>query len=221
MAYSIRAAIDSGIFARVYLATDSPQYAEVGESYGATWWRRAKSGPTEPDFDWVKGVVETDADYFAILRPTSPFRTARTIRRAWDEWVVENATGKTQPDSMRAISPAKTNPYKMWWYSQDRNRIEPIMDDTEVYWAGAQSFVGWGFQPRHSIASQSLPPAWAQNASLEIARMSVIGDYGNISGREVMPFFSMGHEGIDLNTEDDWSYAEWLVRTRRAVLPEV
>ena len=216
LAYSIRSAIDSGIFSAVYLATDSEQYAEIGTKYGATWWRRQPSPANEPDFEWVKGVVETGAEYFAILRPTSPFRTAATIRRAWDEWVVENATGKSRPDSLRAVSPAKTNPYKMWWYSSHENRITPVMHDCE-----------WGFppaplgQPLHSVATQTLPPAWAQNASLEIARTDVVTRYGNISGREVMPFFSQGYEGLDLNTKEDWDYCEYLVATGRAKLPRI
>jgi len=75
--------------------------------------------------------------------------------------------------------------------------------------------------PWHSVATQTLPPAWAQNASLEIAHSYVIEKYGNISGYEVQPFFSMGYEGLDINTEDDWAYAEWLVETGRAQLPEV
>ena len=206
LAYSIRSAIDSGIFSAVYLATDSEEYAEIGTRYGATWWRRQKSEANEPDFEWVKGVVETGSEYFAILRPTSPFRTADKIRRAWAEF---QADGKA--DSLRAVSPAKTNPYKMWWYSSYENRILPIMDD---YFDPAG-------QPRHSVPTQTLPPAYAQNASLEIARTDVIERFGNISGREVMPFFSQGHEGYDINTQDDWDYAEHLVETGRAKLPEV
>lgn len=210
LAYSIRSAIDSGIFSAVYLATDSEEYAEIGTRYGATWWRRQKSEANEPDFEWVKGVVETGAEYFAILRPTSPFRTAATIRRAWDEF---RADGKA--DSLRAVSPAKTNPYKMWWFSSWKNRIEPVMDDC------LPGLLRAGEQPRHSVPSQTLPPAYAQNASLEIARTDVIERFGNISGREVMPFFSQGNEGMDINTQEDWDYAEYLLETGRAKLPEV
>ena len=218
LAYSIQAAIDSGIFGAVYLATDSEAYAAIGKDYGAKPWWRSTSPPNEPDFEWVKAVPETGCDYFAILRPTSPFRTAETIRRAWGEF---QADGKA--DSLRAVSPAKTNPYKMWWYSEDRNRIDPVMDDCEVehiWYLGGRDDMPRP-HPLHSVASQSLPPAWAQNASLEIARADVVTRYGNISGREVMPFFSQGYEGHDLNTLEDWEYAEFLVATGRAKLPEV
>ena len=206
LAYSTRSAIDSGIFTAVYLATDNEEYADIGIDYGARPWWRPHSPANEPDFEWVKAVPETGCDYFAILRPTSPFRTAETIRRAWAEFQEDG-----RADSLRAVSPAKTNPYKMWWYSADRERIMPVMDDCHSR----------GEQPRHSVATQVLPPAYAQNASLEIARTDVIERFGNISGREVMPFFSRGYEGYDINTEDDWEYAEWLVETGRAKLPEV
>jgi len=40
------------------------------------------------DIDWVAHVMGArEEDAFAILRPTSPFRTAATIRRAWEQFV--------------------------------------------------------------------------------------------------------------------------------------
>ena len=223
LAYSIRAAIDSGIFGLVAAALDGPEYAEIAEKYGAHIVLQRppgeRVGGLDPEFLWVRHVLDVlECDYFAILRPTSPFRTAETIRRAWGEF---QADGKA--DSLRAVSPAKTNPYKMWWYSEDRNRIDPVMDDCEVehiWYLGGRDDRPRP-RPLHSVASQALPPAWAQNASLEIARADVVKRYGNISGREVMPFFSRGYEGCDLNTQDEWDYAEWLVATGRAKLPEV
>jgi N-acylneuraminate cytidylyltransferase len=47
--------------------------------------------------------------------------------------------------------------------------------------------------PWHSMQTQSLPPVWAQNSSLEIAWSRVLeGESPTISGERVAPFFTEG-----------------------------
>src|SRR3954471_12645830 len=91
LAYSIAAALQSGCFDAAVVSTDSAETAEVARRYGG-----AGLGPrpaemataTSPDVEWVRHELRAlaaagrRADAFAILRPTSPFRTADTIRRA-------------------------------------------------------------------------------------------------------------------------------------------
>ena len=48
-------------------------------------------------------------DCFSILRPTSPFRTAATIKRAWSEFLAEQGV-----DSLRAVEKVTQHPGKMW-----------------------------------------------------------------------------------------------------------
>jgi N-acylneuraminate cytidylyltransferase len=92
LAYSIRAAIDSGVFDAIICATDSEQYADVARHYGAEvpFMRSAEiSGDKSPDIEWVVWMLKTlkesgrDFEIFSILRPTNPFRQPETIRRAW------------------------------------------------------------------------------------------------------------------------------------------
>ena len=92
LAYSINVAIKSGFFDEVICSTDSPEYAEIAEYYGAKvpFLRSKKiSGDSSPDIDWVTSTIfelEKDNkvfDIFSILRPTSPFRTKKTIQSAF------------------------------------------------------------------------------------------------------------------------------------------
>ena len=96
IAYSIVSAIKSNIFDQVVCATDSKEYADIAISYGASvpFLREDNSsGDHSPDIMWVKYMLEGLAhqgmsyDYFSILRPTSPFRTAETIKRAWEKFI--------------------------------------------------------------------------------------------------------------------------------------
>ena len=62
MAYSIRAAIDSGVFDAVICATDSEDYANIARHYGAEvpFLRpEAISGDKSPDIEWVKLMLNT------------------------------------------------------------------------------------------------------------------------------------------------------------------
>jgi N-acylneuraminate cytidylyltransferase len=76
-------------------------------------------------------------------------------------------------------------------------------------------------RPWHSSQYQDLPEVYVQNASLEIAWSRVARETGTIAGTVVVPLLTEGQEGFDINDESDWLYAEHLVETRQACLPEI
>ncbi len=73
--------------------------------------------------------------------------------------------------------------------------------------------------PRFENQTQNLGPAWIQSATLEIGRASTLKD-GNLSGDMIIPYFCQDHEGVDINTEEDWLYCEFLIEKGLAKLPE-
>lgn len=212
LAYSVCSARAAGIFEAVVLCTDSPSYAEIGRHYGAEvpFLRPAEiSGSTSPDIDWVELAIERLAaqgrrfDAFSILRPTSPFRKAETIRRAWAQFV---AAGD-RVDSLRAVEKCSQHPGKMWIVRG--NRMVPLlpMAPEEL--------------PYHSTQYAALPAVYVQNASLEMAWTRVVTERRTIAGETLLPFFTEGDEGLDINAPDDWWYAEHLLAKGEATLPEI
>lgn len=214
IAYTIAAAKQSGVFAGVFVSTDSPDVKLAVRGSGVcTIDRPAAFGADEsPDIQWVEHAldetycVDAEPDCFAILRPTSPFRPAGTIRRAWEQWC---ELGQ-HFDSLRAVEPVRQHPCKMWRLIP--GGIDPLCGHTWNVGHGA---------PHHSSPTQMLEPLYVQNASLEIAWVSTVTQQHSISGELVMPFLTEGYEGFDLNDLRDWAYAEWLVESGRAKLPEV
>lgn len=209
LAYSIRAAIDSGVFDAVICATDSESYAAVARHYGAEvpFLRSPQiSGDKSPDIEWVVWMLEQlraagrDFDVFSILRPTSPFRLPETVRRAWDRFMAS-----PRADSLRAVEKCKQHPGKMWVIRGDR--MLPLLPFTN------------GSTPWHSSQYASLPEVYAQDASLEIAWSRVALEQNSIAGESIIPFISEGYEGFDINEPDDWWMAERLLATNSAVLP--
>ena len=211
IAYTIAAALQSEIFAAVIVSTDSPQYAEIARHYGAevAFLRPAEfAGDFSPDIEWVEYTLERlrstgrSYDCFSILRPTSPFRLPETIRRAWREFLAEEGV-----DSLRAVEKCRQHPGKMWVVRE--RRMLPLLP------------LGPAEQPWHSSQYQSLPEVYVQNASLEIARSRVVFEGRTIAGTVLMPFFTKGYEGFDVNNPYDWDLAEHLVREGRARLPMI
>jgi CMP-N,N'-diacetyllegionaminic acid synthase len=211
MAYAIATARASGIFDAVICSTDSERYAAIARHYGAEvpFLRPAEfATATSPDIEWVEDTLRRlraagrEFDCFSILRPTSPFRTADTIKRAWAEFLGEDGV-----DSLRAVEKVTQHPGKMWLVRD--KRMEPLLKD------------GPEDQPWHSSQMAALPEVWVQNASLEVAWSRVVFDGRTIAGTKVMPFFTGEAEGFDINNQYDWDYAAAMVAQGKFALPEV
>ena len=213
IAYTIQAAIDSDIFDEIIVSTDSKKIALIAEYYGANvpFLRPEKYAQDKsPDIQWVKHALDfqkdrgSEYDFFSILRPTSPFRKPKTIKRAYKEFLSKKC------DSIRAVEKCLQHPCKMWVIN-DKNII-PFINLGEM---------GPMNQPLHSSQYPSLPEVYIQNASLEIANTNVVYKFKNISGKKLIPFFTENDEGIDVNVEEDWVMANILINNNKATLPSI
>lgn len=88
IAYTIEAAVQSGIFDEVYVSTDSPAYVEIARQWGASVpFLRDPSLATDTASSWdvVKSALSTykavgrDFAMVTLLQPTSPLRTSQDI----------------------------------------------------------------------------------------------------------------------------------------------
>lgn len=211
IAYTIAAALQSGVFSAIIVSTDSVSYAEIAKRYGAEvpFIRPLQmAGDVSPDIDWIEhALVELRAqgrkfDCFSILRPTSPFRLPGTIVRAWEKFLSQEGV-----DSLRAVEKCHEHPGKMWVIRG--GRMFPLLP------------FGPAEQPWHSTPYQALPEVFTQNASLEIAWTRVVFEGRTIAGNVVMPFFTEGYEGFDVNHPYDWQLAEELIKLKQVNLPEI
>jgi CMP-N,N'-diacetyllegionaminic acid synthase len=212
IAYAIASALDSGVLDAVIVSTESPEIAELARAFGAEvpYLRPAEmAGDRSPDIDWIRHLLTTLEgegrawECFAILRPTSPFRQPATIQRAWAAF---RADGRA--DSLRAVQSCREHPAKQWVV--EGSRMRPVMANPDP-----------AATPWHSMPYQALPPVYAQNSSLEIARTAAPLRMGTISGTVVMPFLTEGLEGFDINGPDDWLLAEHHAREHPELLPAV
>jgi N-acylneuraminate cytidylyltransferase len=205
IAYSIAGAQETGIFDAVVVSTDSEEIAEIARRYGAEvpGLRPAEmSTATSYDIEWVLHVMrDRSEEIFAILRPTSPFRTAATIRRAWDQLLAVPGA-----DSIRAVRKVREHPGKMWRITGDV--MVPFMEQTP------------GEVPTHSRQTAALPEVYVQDSSLEIAYTRIVAG-GEIAGRTVVPFQTEGYEGLSIDYPDELDAARALAAESPDLLPPI
>ena len=219
--YTIAAALESGVYDAVIASTDSEEIASIARHYGAEvpFLRPAAlAEDTSPDIEFVEFTLGALAqqgrafDCFSLLRPTSPFRSAETIRRAWRAFLDD-----PNVDSLRAVEKCHEHPGKMWVIRD--HRLLPLLP----FGRSESSALGPPppTQPWHSTPYQALPEVYVQNASLEIGWTRIVKEGRTIAGETILPFLTRDAEGFDINDELDWMLAEHLLETGGATLPAI
>lgn len=210
ISYTIASALESKLFSQVVVCTDSQQYASIAQHYGATVpdLRPASiSRSNSPDREWIRwvfslpGAISASHEHACILRPTNPFRTSTTIKRAYSEFSESSA------DTLRAVRKVSEHPGKMWVMQGEH--IVPL--------------IPLSFQevPFHSNQSAVLFDAYVQDASLEIFSISNFHKYNQITGSSILPFHCLGNEGLDINLPEDFALAESLAHNDPSLLPSI
>lgn len=110
LAYSVEAAIGAGLFDTVHVSTDSQEYADIAEAYGADvpFLRdEQNSGDASSSWDAVREVLRKykengkEFDVCVLLQPTSPMRSAEDIKEAYrlfEEKKAASLTSATEVD---------------------------------------------------------------------------------------------------------------------------
>jgi CMP-N,N'-diacetyllegionaminic acid synthase len=208
LAYAVATALQAGVFQRVVCSTDSGKIAEVAQRYGADvpFLRPAEfATSTSPDIDWITYTLrELDEHYdlFGIVRATNPFRGPDAFLRG-----VRQLLATPEADSIRAVELVKQHPGKMWVV--EGKTMRPLLDQSQLD-------VAW-----HAGQYQALPPMYVQNSALEIAWTRVVSQTGTREGKVIAPFFTRGHEGFNIDDEEDWARARELVESGAVSLPDV
>jgi len=159
IAYSIEAALKSGIFDEVMVSTDSEEIAEVARKYGAKV-PFLRSEATSNDFattrDVLMEVLETYAargekfDVMTCIYPTAPFVTAEKLKNGVKE-LMESGADWLMPVVAYSFPPQRAmvvrDGYLEYQYPEHRNTrsqdLEPIYHDCgQFYVYDAAVFTG-------------------------------------------------------------------------------
>jgi CMP-N-acetylneuraminic acid synthetase len=197
LAWTIEAAIQSGVFEDIWVSSEDEEICDVARDYGT----RIAERPDEFAGDRVTVVqvcrqfLETfpngAANYpgLYVMLPTSPFRKPDTIRRAWAAFMESGA------DSLLSIVPSAHPP--QWALKEKDGRLYPLMpEDYE--------------KPRQEII-----PSFNHDGGHAIAKPQLFLNQPEFLGSNTIPFSVPPEESIDVNERLDLEWAEFLVSTGR------
>ncbi len=196
LVHSIEQAKACPTIQRVIVSTDSEAYAELARQHGAEvpFLRPAEiSGDASTDLEvfqhalrWLVAHEGRAPALCVHLRPTHPNRRVADITAAIDLLVAQ-----PEWDSVRSVVPAPEPPFKMWFRRAD-GELSPV--------------VTTDLPEAHSRPRQTLPPAFLQNASIDVIRSRTILENNSIAGARIGSLLL--DEFHDIDTTEQLAAAE-------------
>ncbi|HEX7621806.1 MAG TPA: acylneuraminate cytidylyltransferase [Anaerolineales bacterium] len=200
IAFSIAAGLQSDTVTRVLVTTDDDEIAEIARSCGAeTPFLRPAGLASDLTLDlpvfqhalrWLAEHEHYHPDVVVHLRPTTPLRPPDLVDRA-----VHILLEHPEADSVRGLTRAHQNPFKMWLMDSEEKPIHPLMAVP-------------GIDEPYNAPRQSLPSAYTHNGLIDIIRTETILKMNSMSGRIILPVLFDPYFDIDLDTPEDWRRAE-------------
>lgn len=196
LAYSIEAAVESGIFDIVHVSTDSEKYAQIAREYGADvpFLRdEATSSDTAGSWDVVREVLlkysarGMEFDTAALLQPTSPLRTAQDIKEGYALFNEKKA------DSVIAVCEMEHSP--LWSNTLPKDRCMSEFQNKEA-----------------EVPRQQLAVYYRINGALYIARTEIVMKKADIYGQKSYALIMPQERSIDIDNELDFMIAQTIIK---------
>ncbi len=191
IAYSIEAALQSGLFKEVMVSTDDAEIAEISLKYGAKV-PFIRSSQTADDYSTTLDVLKEvesmykemgmNFEFICCLYPTAPFVSSKKLQQAFDTMIEKNY------DSV----------LPMLKYSF------PIQRSFEM---NESSKIQYRFEEFKNSRSQDLQPAYHDAGQFYWMRKNVLM-YDSIISNNTGAIEINELEGQDIDTEIDWKLAE-------------
>ncbi len=199
--WSIDAAKGIPEIAHILVSTDDAAIADVARKAGALvpWLRPAELATDTASsldasihaLDWYE-MRYGRADGVLLLQPTSPFRRRESIARGIELFRASNLR------PVVGVSPARSHP--LWCFKIDGDRLRPYIDGAGLY-----------------TRSQDLPPAYVVNGAFYLIAPQKLRQQRSFFSDDMVPLvMPEAAEGIDIDSEGDWTLAEYFLASRPA-----
>lgn len=195
IAYTIEAALQSGVFAKVIVSTDDAEIAEISRGYGAEvpFVREATLADDHTPaslvtLDALEKLDPTASTYTRVsqLMPNCPLRDAEDIQKSLEQFQQANADTQLSVNRFGWLNP--------WWaFKMDKERLEPLFPEA--------------FKTR----SQDLPTLYALTGALWWAKTDVLRREKTFHTTTRTGFELFWQHALDIDDDDDWQMAEVLL----------
>ncbi len=206
IAYSIAAAHHAGSVSRVIVTTDDEEIGAIARQYKAeTPFLRPIELAGDNTLDlpvfqhaltWLAENEKYHPDIVVHLRPTTPLRPPDLVDNA-----VHLLQAHPEADSVRGLTPARQNPFKMWLMDGPDKAIRPLVTVP-------------GVEEPYNAPRQELPTAYAHTGLIDVIRPATILDKHSMTGRTILPILFDPAYDADLDAPEDWKQAEQSILRR-------
>lgn len=194
IAYTIEAALNSNVFDKIIVSTDSEKYAQISKEYGAEvpfLRSNENSGDVAGSWDVVREVLsklDEKYDIVVLLQPTSPLRTAENIREALDLFFAKNATSVT--------SVCETNHPAFWCNTLDES-------------LSLEDFI----KEEYRLPRQQLPKTYTYNGAIYIMKANNVIN-SNITTENSFAYIMDRKNSVDIDEELDFLFTESIIKQK-------
>jgi N-acylneuraminate cytidylyltransferase len=198
LAYTVEAALLSGVFTRVVVSTDDKEIAAIAKTYGAEvpFLRDAHLADDQTHVSLVTLKVLEQLDptdtfmHVCQLMPNCPFRTAEDIQDSFRHFLATGAETQLSVTRYGWLNP--------WWaFQMPEARLEPL------------------FPEALKQRSQDLPALYCPSGAIWWATAEALRRYQTFHSESRTGFELSWQHALDIDDEEDWAMAEVLVRTKR------
>jgi CMP-N,N'-diacetyllegionaminic acid synthase len=196
LAYSIDAALNSGMFDEVMVSTDSEEYAEIARYCGAKVpFMRSKDLASDITSSWdvVKDVIGKykmlgrDFDTVALLQPTSPLRTSDDIIAGYDVMDDKNAN--------LVVSVCEMDHSPLWANTLPEDFSMNNFIKSEV----------------SKLPRQNIPTYYRINGALYIIKVEYLLNTPDIYAERSFATVMNKAKSVDIDSLEDFVIAEYLI----------
>lgn len=202
IAYTIEAALASGLCDCVHVSTDSNAYAQIARNYGAEvpfLRKKALASDTAGTWDVVKWALDSyreagrEFDLVTLLQPTSPLRTASDILQAYQILKEKNAKA--------VVSVCEMDHSPLW------SNVLPADGNMN------------GFLREELIGRrQGLPSYYRLNGAIYMVQAALLQEETlNLYGDRTYAYVMSKENSIDIDDELDFIIAETIMARRKGL----
>ncbi|MEG9498864.1 cytidylyltransferase domain-containing protein [Mannheimia indoligenes] len=197
MAYSIEAAIESKQFDKIIVSTDSQEYIDLLSHYPIEFIKRAEhlASDKASSFVVIEDVLNqykhVDFDYFVLLQPTSPLRTAQHIQECCEKF--ERNFDKF--DFIVSVSDAH-KPTTLTRVIEEDESLKHFQLDYSNY------------------ARQLYRPEYSPNGAIFSAKPTAYLEQKHFYGEKCLAYFMDKDVSIDIDDRQDFEYFYFILQQR-------
>lgn len=198
MYYTIKAAQKSNIFDYIIVSTDSMEYKEIAEKYGARCpfirpenLANDNSSTTDVILNTLERLEALGEvfDYFVLLQPTSPLRSERDIL-----------------ESVEILINKKGNSVVSICELDHQTNLNITLNDNEG--------LDYVFNDSINQTRQNYKKIYRINGAIYISNCNYFRQNKSFYKKKSYPYIMNKRDSIDIDDEYDFKYAEYIIKSK-------